>query len=389
MFVMRSIMLSCMACLALGSETDCMVDTVDPSEMIVSMLQMGLHRTEAESNSTELTVIDSEGNLLVHNAQSQRALLSVRKDQIAKGEEWWLTLDADPSFAANQAQLMDNLFPVAWMHVPKCGESLFNAIIHIPGACPSVPEDFEVTTQSVGNPLTIAGFYNMFGPREFSCPGAISPLWNGNHRGIASDKEFEENFVGKSLIMIRQPEQRIISAYKDTTHSWPYPEVAIPETINDFADGIQGCITKMLTRGGESYFVDTSDFAITFGPHWGGACGDPPKPTAEESALAKERLQQFLFVGITDQWQMSMCLFHATMNTHCQASDFSDSRTQDNLAHPPYNVTEYLGDFLDPYDGSLFEYGLTLFDQRLTAHGLSPEACKPCFDEAGIVFNGS
>merc|ERR1719414_17059 len=66
------------------------------------------------------------------------------------------------------------LYPVAWLHVPKCGESLFNAIVHLPGACPAVPEDFAVTVESVHNELTLDGFFAMFGQPQVSCPGALN-----------------------------------------------------------------------------------------------------------------------------------------------------------------------------------------------------------------------
>merc|ERR1719414_1391431 len=93
---------------------------------------------------------------------------------------------------------------------------------------------------SVHNSLTIGGFWNMFGEPEVSCPGAFNLGWMGRHRGIASDEEFERNFLGTGVIMLRQPEQRIISAYRDTQHSWPYPYHKA-RNLREFAEGMQGC----------------------------------------------------------------------------------------------------------------------------------------------------
>jgi len=142
---------------------------------------------------------------------------------------------------------------------------------------------------------------------------------------------------------------------------------------------------KMLTRGGASFFAKGTH---TVGPHWGGPCGSIPAPTSEEIELAKRRLEQFVFVGITDQWQMSMCLFHAITRSKCLNADFVDSRTKDGLDHPDYNAKAMLQNFTDPYDGALYSHALDLFNGRLREYNLSPEACKPCFDEAGVEFRG-
>merc|ERR1719284_879526 len=44
----------------------------------------------------------------------------------------------DPSLQA--------VMPIEWVHVPKTGTSFLNTLIHIPGACPGLPADFDVSS---------------------------------------------------------------------------------------------------------------------------------------------------------------------------------------------------------------------------------------------------
>ena len=46
--------------------------------------------------------------------------------------------------------------PMHWLHVPKCGSSFFNALMHMPGACPGVEENVSVNDERFG-PCWIAG----------------------------------------------------------------------------------------------------------------------------------------------------------------------------------------------------------------------------------------
>mmetsp|Transcript_78280 Transcript_78280/g.181622 ORF Transcript_78280/g.181622 Transcript_78280/m.181622 type:complete len:186 (-) Transcript_78280:68-625(-) len=176
--------------------------------------------------------------------------------------------------------------------------------------------------------------------------------------------------------MLRQPEQRLMSGFTMNAHSWP--RLFPPANAREYAEVIQGCTVRMLTRPG-------------FTPEdvCGGRVGG--LPTESEVRLAVERVRSdFAFVGLTDRWALSMCLGHRMFGGACHRSDFVDTRVtrgkEDIEMHAtpdPYNVTALRG-FRDPYDGQVYAAGLEVFHDELQRYGASLEACQPCFEEAGV-----
>jgi len=262
-----------------------------------------------------------------------------------------------------------------------------NALVHIPGVCPGVPSAVKVDQEHFGA-LQILQFWTAYPPSK-ACNGGINPKWLGSHRGM-TDREYEEEVKGNGMIFLRQPEQRIVSAYKETYHSWPLEEKRrFPGSITEFAKQVQGCAVRMLTRPGNS----EKDLHIRpdLGPHWGGPCGAGPPPTPQEVALAKRRLREgFIFVGLTDEWQMSMCLLHAKFGHACEAPEFADNRkgAQRKASLEPYSL-EALEGFTDPYDAELYEEATAIMHEQLRAYNLTASSCKPCFDEAGVEYPGA
>merc|ERR1712187_197094 len=82
-----------------------------------------------------------------------------------------------------RARVADNSpWPIHWLHVPKSGSSLINALIHIPGACPGIPSDLDVNAETFGESL-LSHFQNTYPPVLY-CPGFMS-IDTGWHVGSA------------------------------------------------------------------------------------------------------------------------------------------------------------------------------------------------------------
>jgi len=133
-----------------------------------------------------------------------------------------------------------------------------------------------------------------------------------DHSGIGS--AYGQYAKGHGLTMLRQPEQRILSAWSNSPlayHSWPYYIFGRdPEDELEFAKVVAGCSVKMLTRDGASHATG-SDLTV---------CGDPAPATDGETKQAVERLAEgFHYVGILEEWTKSMSLFHAMFGGTCQA----------------------------------------------------------------------
>jgi len=282
------------------------------------------------------------------------------------------------------------VFPLAWLHIPKCGSSLLNALVHVPGACPGVPEDVAISDTTMGAD-NCKGFWDKY-PAGTACPGAFVKTHIGGHEGLGtSNAQYESVWKGHGVTMLRQPEQRLLSAFYDKTHSWPAsPWNPPPRDVLTFARQVRGCAVRMLTRGGTSYQANFWNYGAAgrnygaVGPHWGGPCGSGAPPTRAEVDKAKRRLRGFLFVGLVEEWELSMCLFRATFGGQCFASEFINTRHEETprLEHD----TSVLRGLTDEYDGALYAEAQAIFRERFGSLSLSEAACQPCFAQANVTY---
>merc|ERR1719401_1549095 len=114
--------------------------------------------------------------------------------------------------------------------------------------------------------------------------------------------------------MMRQPEQRMISHYLYTNRT--------QLSLHDYAEENQGCTVRMLTHPQAP--------SLSLG-HVLDHCGAMSRPlTRDDVELAKRRLDKFAFVGLTEEWPLSICLWRAMFGGLCYGADFEDTRPGDN-----------------------------------------------------------
>jgi len=249
--------------------------------------------------------------------------------------------------------------PLVWLHIPKCGTSFINTLLHQPGTCPGLPEDLVVDGE---RPLDILG--ELYPDLEPYCPGSfLNGSAVGFHFGLGADYE---SFKGKLMVFLRNPEQRLISSYHHDQHDWPFATPA--GSLLEYARVVQGCAVRMFTRSGK--WLENAP----------NVCGGPEPVTAEEVSEARRRLWDgFVFVGLTDHWNLSICLFHTMFGGQCRDTDFQNNRPGREDDTVKYDAASDLGSFVDEADGELFASGRALFMQRLREFGVSPETCGWCF----------
>uniref|UniRef100_A0A7S1MTK7 Sulfotransferase domain-containing protein n=1 Tax=Alexandrium catenella TaxID=2925 RepID=A0A7S1MTK7_ALECA len=274
---------------------------------------------------------------------------------------------------------LQKVLPITWFHVPKAGTSFVNTIAHLPGVCPTLPEDRWLDAKHFPN------YGGLYWPIQFTeefghgdCPGLADTAMG--HDSLLMKNYTEQK--GRFMTMMRSPEQRMISAYKDLLwavadeplenvladwRSWGgLPNTTIP-TLEEWMDYGSGCVTRMLTRDKQPC---------------GGKGG---LPTKMEVKLAKERLQNdFSFIGITDDWPLSMCVFSAMFNVPCFTSMFVDDRQVriDNTV--PYDESELNGK-KDIYDDVLFAEVVRMFHGNMKKHNVTEESCwDACWRPAGL-----
>ena len=141
--------------------------------------------------------------------------------------------------------------------------------------------------------------------------------------------------------------------------SYPEDLVDRPEDwmlLTTFARKTEGLAVRMLLRTDDSFEDD--------------CCSE------EEVLEAKRRLGTFAFVGMTDQWEMSVCLFHVIFGGDISASDLLNVRPgAGKVAHSRYD-TSMLGTFHDEADEALYAQALQIFERDLRIFGVTEEWCN-------------
>jgi hypothetical protein len=255
-----------------------------------------------------------------------------------------------------------------WFHVPKCGSTLINSLIQLPGICPGIPEAEHVEE---GGDLTI--FHTTY-QMEDACPGAFNEeghLCLGDHSGVGS--LYGTVVEGHAFTLFRQPEQRIMSGFSDSYHSWPYWYYERwPLDVREYATPVSGCAVKMLTRDGLSFAKGHNDTV----------CGDPVPPTPAEVSAAQVRLREgFVFVGLAEQWELSICLLHRIIGGPCRYYDLYTSEFGPGDSATTYDLSELQG-YRDIYDGALYATAVEVFNENLQRYNVSLSTCEPCLEQA-------
>lgn len=275
------------------------------------------------------------------------------------------------------------LKPVAWLHIPKTGTSFVNALLHTPAICPNM--DSRRSVESSGSSHRRIWPEADWGSRSDACPGGFSDAFSSFfsaswvHQGLSQDHWSAHR--GHLVTMMRQPEQRLLSEYYSKLsfensmdvydpvkgRYWPY-STQTPGPV-EFAEVMAGCSVKQLTMDGEA------------------PCDQMPRPTIEDTQMAIRRLEHgFVFVGITEQWDLSICLFRAMFGGGCVSSDFSNTRPTFNSSASLYD-TSVLNGWTDEVDGPVFDRASALFDGLLSLYGVGQDTCASFFSSCPKVRN--
>merc|ERR1711870_43256 len=80
----------------------------------------------------------------------------------------------------------------------------------------------------------------------------------------------------------------------------------------------------------------------------GGRAQNERPVSKEEIQLAINRVQEMTFVGITEEWNLSICLFHSIYGSTCSGHDFINTRRNPHEHHVD-------SDFRDEIDRPLYK----------------------------------
>lgn len=175
---------------------------------------------------------------------------------------------------------------------------------------------------------------------------------------------YAATFSANGVALFRNPVQRMLSGLR-TYHSHPEcgnadcrKDVQAKIQPEDYANAVRGCQIKMLTR-------DTNHKNFSGHP-----CGGPT-PTVFEYRRAVALLPKFQFVGITDEWMLTVCLWHHMFSSPKAFSSCRLSRPVENRTLPAS-----LEGYEDRMDGGLYEAAVDLFWKALDRASLTRAKCE-------------
>ena len=191
----------------------------------------------------------------------------------------------------------------------------------------------------------------------------------GNYTDYAAKK-------GRLVGLFRDPDQRLLSVY----HSWgngpgcvdwsaAANNITLPPFL-EYAELEKGGMTYQLTQ------VDPLGFPLE-------ARRRPM--TTEDAKEASRRVREgFAFVGLTEEWDMSVCLFHKMFGGHCHAAEFEDIRptSPGKNASVDYDTSELMG-FHDDIDEVVYSAALDVFKANIALYNVSQDSCQSCFSVRG------
>lgn len=238
-----------------------------------------------------------------------------------------------------------------WLHAPKTGTSFANTLMT--WGCPGLPD----TCPGVGEYLP--DFWNDY---ESECPAELKNRLCGGHLPVGAGCNNLPD--GRFVALFRQPEQRLISGFYHQMQSYWNPHA----TINEYSHAIAGCVVRMML---------------------GHSCGSSTKlklprnndtiAHVDESDAdhAIETLQTFEFVGLTQEFDLSVCLFHRMYGGSCHRREFRDTRPGTN--HSKQYDVDILHGFKDEVDRKLYASAESIFWSNVRKFDVHRKSCvKVC-----------
>lgn len=248
------------------------------------------------------------------------------------------------SAAPSASERLELLKPVFWLHIPKTGDSWLNVLLANKGLCPLMPDDaYPSDSDAAGNIV-----FNLL---PTYCPGGMSEHISWHVALGAIYPDVKGHIVG----LFRQPEQRIISHYyMGVDNGLLNPEST---SVLDYAKDTAGLQFQYL-------LAQTKE-----------TIGEAP-PSPANVALAKQRIREgFAFVGLTDEWDLSVCLFHAKFGSECQALEFSNIHAGSMANSSTLYDTSELHGWVDAIDSDIFEQASQIFMGDMVRFGVNSLSC--------------
>uniref|UniRef100_A0A7S2AX14 Uncharacterized protein n=1 Tax=Alexandrium andersonii TaxID=327968 RepID=A0A7S2AX14_9DINO len=254
-------------------------------------------------------------------------------------------------------ELKDGPHKLAWFHAPGTATSFGATLMHY--ASPTLPRSVGAEDLRGWDP-----FFRFYPPAQWFKDG----LWveKCDHAPVTDEvyQEYKGHFAG----LFRKPMERIASKWR--------PNFWLP--IDAYARRTNG--TVALELAGEAFGEEYTEFP---GRKYcrglrNASEGEAPPPNLD---LAVQRLREgFMFVGLMEEFDLSVCLFHAMFGGECLPVEFENMRKGGPRSSYPeladlYNV-----------DQVLYDIAAERFWRDVKAFGVHREFCRKLCANVGHIF---
>jgi len=241
---------------------------------------------------------------------------------------------------------------IVWLHIPKCGTTFLNTLYHY--ACPGIPPSASVGkgTSEIFQTLDLTTKYPMDESWDEICTirFEVTGLHIRGHDPIRWNTKLENVFA-----IFREPFDRVVSGFNDYMQLSGKPEhdkKLLWSVLRGQSRKIQfdayvtfgdqlGCQTKMVV---------------------GHYCGSSHVLTDADLQKAKQRIEEMGFIGITGEWNRSICLFHKQFGGKIFDVEYSNKR------EGQYKNDEFRR-VKDTFDDQLYDHVKKLVNQRFLKFG--------------------
>lgn len=259
-----------------------------------------------------------------------------------------------------------------WLHIPKTGTSFGNTLIL--WACPEL-DPTQVWMRANGSTMPDSC------RAKFRLPGSTGKVKLSPHKSLTRRTDDQ---LRRVVTMLRFPPTWTVSLYHhgrasdakfyQQTQYQPLENTTEAdvcswlETSKRWSPDRHGCMVKMIAGVPRplNRELRTNMFL------------DSMPPTPAMTAEACRRVGLFAFVGITDYWDASICLFHAMHGGPMQPAELQNVRPG---RHQGAGLKEV--SCVSDHDMQLYGCAFRLFRQRLATHPHCmkhlPSAAKPAF----------
>lgn len=232
---------------------------------------------------------------------------------------------------------------VHWLHIPKTGTSFFNAVVK--RACPRLPRNMMDKLLYAGDFFHNNSLYLDKKYKEY-CDVNV---------GLSARLALEEVNVPRTMCMFRSAVNLTLSRYFFNKHGLSAGQ------IHD----VEQSKTPVLAFTDYPQVISTETKALSGTPPYA-----PIVPSQDDLKLALDRLVHMKFVGMTDEWIITMFLFSAMFGGHdLTPIDFGNMRNTKYDAKAYEDAERQLHSrHFDPYDERLYAAAEELFRKRVNQH---------------------